>query len=1055
MSFHGNIPERIKNKLRGHAASSKGDRDKFKQLVLDDKSLKSLKWQWYRFDNLARRLELYDEALPSSKSYPFIQLGDELLEGLMKLLADDSVSYNEVRSRDSAYSKFTNNQFRYFAQHRGIKIHKGRGQKLARDGNRLCDDKLRSMIESGSFNKGGIGTVFDTMKREFPAYTKGLTKKTLTKQVDAIIWTKSKLDELKDAIKHGISPETFAEYNPHIPLKLIQVRTRWLRGVVSVDQFAAESTLIKGIGRLSVEGTTKRDEMFSFPESCLSKPYAISAGNRWRFFVINGANFGTVYNPLIEENPLRLALAHVERKGADAVFITNLLNVEFKKAVGSELHVLKAFVAGQNINPNILSPAYSEDAKRILKESPDNEVIYEKAAELVINMMWGLRKVSHKPVESGKFEDPKDWVAEYSGKVYIVFGHNEESLIASVAYWELNFITNLRKKMVETERKLVKIAIKRIEQGLPIEGGAPALVKGQSSLKTLQQFRDKDKELEDAIGRYRVTLISSEDRRRFTNRLRSIVVRKIEESIPNSKVIGQGSVNVKVGDKVIQLNIPGHMRVTGGLLDSYVKQYGALSRRQAAPDAVIICHPYSLNYRMAVREINVDNNRAEAKIYTAPIIVDGDFLRNKLAKEGLVRSSHPIAKVVLNTNFSPGILQATYINGIFNAEPVRLEALMKEAIVKRSKKTFNKYADKYIWIYVETDPHFGSRNRVEAWSKATNGSLGVSDAVIQMMRDGELCQNGKLPVHITTTNDDQVQANHYETHKQPHPNQMSYQDKEALIKSMKPEDAVKFLLDQDRLRGVDWLQDQIKQVKERHIKPNVDFYGAVLQRVLNSGLVITPSSKIHNMAFDSRDLGAINKGTGNHIESEINRSLTEGFIYRDYLRGLLYGRHKGMSDEFIDRMVAAPLEGNQYFAWGYVGMPGEYEWAIEFRSDPPRLSSWADVLNATANNDSLRGDYGLFMTGHHTVKIYGDKHFFAAIDTEDIFYHMCASGTSTDLYGHRGFPPNNTGISFVGLPVGGPSAGPILVRPIHVQHILRYFDKPFDFDWEAFLPNPV
>lgn len=1033
MAFYGKVHEEVKAKLRKYWKESKKDRDVFRESVKADKSLTQ---GWLAYDNLVRRMGLYKGVKPSAKKYPFAQLSEVERTELKELLVTSGVIAAQQK-----FPQFKIEQLRKYAKDHYLSI-----KRL--ESNKSYDERLEGLVETGNLNKDGVSGLFSIIKKEFPNVTRGLTIKSFRRRVDELIWTKSKLDELRDAIKHGLSAEIFHEYNPHIPLKIIQIKTRWLKGVVSADQYLAHTTLVKGIGRLSIDGTTKKDEMFSFPDSSLDKPYSIHAGDRWKFYVINGANFGTLYNPLIDQNPLRLALAYADKTGADTVFITNLLNVEFRKAVGSELHILKAFVSGHNVNPNLLSPDYRKEAERILAESPDDEAVYETAAELVVNIIWGLRKVSHKPIKNGDTTIPNDWVPEYRGKVYIIFGHNEESLIANVAYWELNFITNMRKKIFETERKLIKLAIKRTELSLSIDDETAGR---DSNIKLLQQLKDKDNQLEDMLIRRRVTLASGQDRRRFTNRLRSIVVRKIEEAIPNSKVIGQGMVNVKIGEKIVQLHIPSHTRVSEGLLDAYVKNYGALSRRQLVPDAVIICHPYSLNYRMAVREVNFQNTRAEAKIYTAPILVDGEFLRSEL--EDSVRNVHPIAKVVFHTNFCSGIIQASYINGIFNAERIGLDVLMQTDKIKRNDR--KKLAGPYIWIMIETDPHFGSRSRVETWSKATGGSFGVADAVIQMFRDSDLCNNGKLPIHMTTTNDDGVQANHFETHKQPHPRQISYQDKEKMICEMKPEDAVAFLLDQDRLRGIDWLQDQIKQVKERHIKPNVDFYGSVLKRHLKSGLLIKPISKIHNVPFDSRDLGAINEGTGNHLEREINNSLTEGFIYRDYLRALLYGRLNGISDETIDKLVVAPLEGNQFFAWGYIGIPGGYEWAIELRSDPPRLSSWADVLKATVINDALRGDYGLYMTGHKTIKLYGDKHFFAAVDIDDVFYHMCASGTSTDLYGHRGFPPNNTGISFVGLPAGGPSAGPILVRPIHVQHILKYFEKPFKFDWEAFLPNPV
>ena len=91
-----------------------------------------------------------------------------------------------------------------------------------------------------------------------------------------------------------------------------------------------------------------------------------------------------------------------------------------------------------------------------------------------------------------------------------------------------------------------------------------------------------------------------------------------------------------------------------------------------------------------------------------------------------------------------------------------------------------------------------------------------------------------------------------------------------------------------------------------------------------------------------------------------------------------------------------------------------------------------------------------------TLKTYGDKHFFAAVATPYAFYHMCAAGTHTDRYGERGFPPNNTGVSFVGLPVDGPDSGPILLRILPFDVIKDFVeDNPRPFDWDSFLPNPA
>jgi hypothetical protein len=236
----------------------------------------------------------------------------------------------------------------------------------------------------------------------------------------------------------------------------------------------------------------------------------------------------------------------------------------------------------------------------------------------------------------------------------------------------------------------------------------------------------------------------------------------------------------------------------------------------------------------------------------------------------------------------------------------------------------------------------------------------------------------------------------------------------------------------------------------------LDFWNAILAGNVRAGLVLKGVSEHKRELFDARDAGFINCGTGNHTASTLEDNLTDGFIFADKIRTMLLGLPKWHDKKsFLDKAVTASLYGNKFFAWGTVKAPCGYEWGVEFRSDPPRLNSWSDPLMGAVNNDATRGDYGGYMTGRVTLKTYGDKHFFAAVSTRYAYYHMCAAGTHTDPYGERGFPPNNTGVSFVGLPVNGPDSGPILLRTLRVEHIREYFKKNQKIDWDLFLPNPV
>ena len=93
-----------------------------------------------------------------------------------------------------------------------------------------------------------------------------------------------------------------------------------------------------------------------------------------------------------------------------------------------------------------------------------------------------------------------------------------------------------------------------------------------------------------------------------------------------------------------------------------------------------------------------------------------------------------------------------------------------------------------------------------------------------------------------------------------------------------------------------------------------------------------------------------------------------------------------------------------------------------------------------------------------SVEICGDKHFFATTMTPYAIYHMSAPDTPTDVFAEwaGGFPPNNTGVSFIGLPVDGPESGPIIVRTFRLDRIRDYFNgKKPEFDWERYLPNPA
>lgn len=987
-------------KLKEAFKKSNGDIEEFKKLIASDKVLNARSWN--ACDRKARLLGLYKQTFDPRNL--FSKMKKEDLEDLSMLVQNPSIHWKDIKA-DPRFEDLKQRQIRNWAQGNEISIRKNPKAKTRKA--RVYDDRIKELVHENVLADKGVDEIIKIIKSEFGEAAKDLTKKYLDAKTEEMIWTKQTEDALRKVVGHDLPLEKFSKYHKHIPEKSLKRKAKSLTGK-SVIQHPV--TFLKGLGRIGdLEGL---DEAFEFPKTSAKDPYVVKDCQECsQISIINGANIGLKHKRIMQDNPVRRGLCDADTEGDNVVVISNPFDIDVKKAAGG-LRVLRAFASGLNTNLKILDEYY----QKRLKEEEGPRIIYETVAERFMNMLSGWEKIAR----------------DFKGRALIQLGYKEEEVIANAAAWELGYWTKLKQAQIEAEIKAVTSAI----------ADSPGNKDLSEELEHLTEL--KARHIQSDI---------TEDLQKYARKVMHFVVRKLEESIPNSKVIGQGTVFIKVGEEVIELNIPGHLRVTDNHLASYNKSFGARARMGLVAKTAVICHPYALNFRTTSREINVKNKRAEARVFVAPIMVDGKFLSEALRDS--VRSAHPIFRVVRDCQFSPGMLRLRFYNGIVSPESVPLEALTKKP--RSSQNSVRPYGGKeFIWIQVITDPHYGSRSREEVYCESTRKSLGVGDAVIQMMRDGGLFAKNKGRVHIYTMNDDIAHGNHFGTHLQPHPRQMSYQAMEQLSQKMKPEEAVRFLLEQQRLKGVDWLEEQIQQVKQRHIKPNMDFFNSILSSVQRSGLLIKGVDKIHGVEFDARSMGAINLGTGNHNEKTTERTRVENLEYRDYIRALLIGEKEWRNkEELVDRLVAAPLEGNRYFAWGIVNAPGGYEWAIEFRSDPPRLSSWMDPLKAAVNNDASRGDYGLYDTGHKTIKIYGDKHFFAAVNTDHTFYHICAAGTSTDLYGHRGFPPNNTGVSFVGLPAGGPETGPILLRTLHVEHIRKYFEKPYDFDWEKFLPNPI
>lgn len=909
------------------------------------------------------------------------------------------------------------------------------------------DNFMLKCVKEGMLKqKDGHQAIYSALREDSPQ-TK-LRKETFLDRILRVFWEHDKTDEtVRDMVRSSVESgeKIFSQMYPYMPMNFIRDKFKWHRGV-SGSECSSETDFIKGICRIEIDSKP----MKKLPKTTSKQPHVIETKKAdWSLLNINGSNIGTLYPGDIVGNVSRRALSEAAYFGDDFVVLTNILCMDIKKAASTG-KAKRARVMGDDVNTNLIQDEeYRLEAEHILSDNPTDNVLCMIPEENIRDQMNGWKKILTKPKKERSGPEDK---YEFNNPILVVLGMNEAEFIHQVTAGEINWQLNRQRRKVGEAIKNQISYKKKVEK----EGG------------DISGIEKNIENLEKRLYRLRVTNVKSREYKRFYARVYSTFVRIIEESLPGSVVVGKGTNYVRVNDKLIKITIPSHVRITDNHLVNAAND-SISSLDDVVVDCNICCHPFAPHFREVAREIDHDGSRYSQKVVVSPIAVDGKFIISNI--DSTDYTSHPLAKTVSRVDFHPGVTRVQCVSGTIDAYPIAVDALESyktRKVPTNGKHKTNKYS-KYIWIMCCSDPHWGSRHKEYLVHNETGKHLGIAEAVFQMMRDANLCNN--MPVHIYAVPDDPTQGQNHEYRTEPHPQQIPDDEMEkislSIIENAKSQKKVgvetlqqmhNFFMDQIERRGSDHVLTQMFQMMNKHIAPNVDIFRAILKKSLKSNLHIEKVSDYNSEhGHDSRDLGVINYGSGNHLTNTLKGELTEGIFYAQKTRDMLmrYPEWRG-KENILKQLIAAPTFGTTTVGWGIVSVPGGYEYGLEMRSAPTRMSSWGDTLLGHTRNDKTRANYARIFNGKlPVIKIMGDKHFLCAASTRYAFYHMAPPGVVSCPYSQRGFPPNNTGVSFVGLPIGGPSDGPIIVRSLMYEVIKHYMESGEKFNWEEFLPNPV
>ncbi|MDP3730942.1 MAG: hypothetical protein Q8R34_00375 [bacterium] len=900
----------------------------------------------------------------------------------------------------------------------------------------------------------GVAHILTTINEEFAEkLSDGLqfTIRHLAQRINKLIWTPEVIREHKRAIRNRLPLDEFRQqYFSYIPEKRWKRQTKLRRGLSDAH---ISASFIAGVGRLITEELGPNAERFEFPLNSYEHPFEIKADKDWTIPVLNAANIGIVFDPNIEDNPLRRALSDAKKRRSSGVIITNLIDLYMKKTAGVG-HIYRAQASGIHIKLEHLPESYRAEAARIMKERPNDEAVYQNIAARFLGILDALKKITHGP------KGP-----EFNGPVLYTLGYKEEELIAEAANAELRYMSIQKQNQLRSEMQTVNWHRAKAEK--------------DENWDDADRWERRQGELSQQLAISILTNFSDEDRNYQRRRIRALFVTKIQEVIPNCTVVTQGSARFKVGDKTIKIHIPHNVKVSDTHLASYVDSYGAEVFEDTLADITVICSPYPLNHRFVGREDSKDGQPITKFVHEAPMLADDVYLQEQF--KDTTRNLHPVQQCIKNPQFQPGMLIISCTDGLVSADSVPIAKINRTPKVNASTNFAYPYPEtKYINGFLNSDNHIGAPDRREIWDPKNRIHLGSTEAAIEILRREGMLNPNDCPFHFTAEMDDATNGDlWFNPRYRPDPNEMLTIQIDRWLRQMTrdiqraaekgdmkevarlTEELHRINVAQLYLKGEDFPFHQMVELFDRHIEPNVDFYSAVLGRFVKSGLTIRGISKINKNMTDTRDLGVHNFPNGNHRVNSLEQKDLEGdHMARELKNKLLqlpeWQKYTEEHLDFLHESVRAPRYGNVTFGWGTIKSPTGFEWGLRVHASPARQKGWSDILAAQLKIDLARGDdtYGLMK--FYTVAFFGDKHFYAKAETRRHKYVMCAAGVHTNQYGSvGGFPPNNTGPCVVSIPADGPDAGPFIVRPLPHDVLRDYFEKGKLLSLKKLIPKPV
>ncbi len=628
----------------------------------------------------------------------------------------------------------------------------------------------------------------------------------------------------------------------------------------------------------------------------------------------------------------------------------------------------------------------------------------------------------------------------YNGPVYLVFGQVEEDLARQHTNDYVRKETLKAKENIRDKIKLLKEEIKGCKKQIntllkdKIKGDEQKLTESAEIKETIVTRLEDLGELNSNLSRITMTNLDEQSVNLAFLAMKSYIRDRLEEAIPNCKVISTGDGFIKAGGEIIKVVYTADKlskRVSDNLMDKLVEKTRENLPLGEKPYMVISGGLSSTYVQVPVAYVDAEEDvmrNESAKTITLlqlPTCLDSDSLM-EIIQSKVGASGNEMTKLATKNDFSSGAVIVEKVSGIQRRKFLTAHYLSNEEAFKDPKKILN-----YGVFYGANfgDQHHGSKyvSIVE-----TKDSVRYAFDVAQDF----IAKIGAQIVRITSLGDE-IQAKNYDTAAEDHKDNLPPGHLEDLIiklqKTIKDpaqfQNELKKLEIRTKIRaGIDMPMNQKDDFMETI---NYDLFKQVLQNYRSVGMT-GPMFQIiegNHSAHTFEGLVVLSKEMAHEVALRIGATSEE---------------------------VIAPLFSKLGLYVGKFGIKDHYQYGEYARHKQGGAKNSKDPARATRTAFTKRGQDFSDLIDRYAVNRAGHTHMGGQTASRNVFHDIGYCFMDRNEYGEQfNFGSPARGFKIEGQPVDGWQNGPIVTIEVPIEYLSKWANQNPKVDTEKLFENSI